>query len=186
MIVRAALVGFFALGLGLLLPRPALAQAPNNQISYAAIMKAKPGSWAEYLMSREGEEQQVRARYTLVRKDPKGVALEIDSKTKESHIFIDGVDRGGVPLTVEVPDGEHRVEAITALSYRSMVHKADWARRHGFFVSPPPRVDGNVILSGHGSLGRAYLKVDGADGNRLGSKVALAPGKRTIEVRAAR
>lgn len=108
--------------------------------------------------------------------------LEIGSKTAGTVLFIDGKRVGETPLVIDVADGEHRIEGFTAISYRSLMHRADWARKHGFHCTPPPRVDGNVVISGHPSLGRTKIKVDGADAGRLGSKLALASGKRTIEV----
>lgn len=109
--------------------------------------------------------------------------LEIGSRPEGLVLFVDGKPVGKTPFTVEVADGEHRLETFTPISYKSMMHRADWARTHRFNVTPPPRVDGNVVLSGHPSLGRAYVKVDGADAGRLGSKLELTSGKRTVEVR---
>ena len=91
---RAALV---LLGL-LLFALPAAAQSPNNQISYAAMMKAPIGSWSEYLMQKE-HEQAVRVRYTLVQRDKKRIALEVDSSTPQGRMLVrlefgvDGVAR---------------------------------------------------------------------------------------------
>jgi tetratricopeptide (TPR) repeat protein len=108
--------------------------------------------------------------------------LEIGSRPAGAVRVLDGKQVGHTPLILQVPDGEHRLEAFTAISYKSMMHRADWARTHRFSVTPPPRVDGNVVLSGHPSLGRTKVKVDGADAGRLGSKLAMASGKRTVEV----
>ncbi|MEO6954704.1 MAG: hypothetical protein ABI321_23090 [Polyangia bacterium] len=69
------------------LPSFAHAQA-NNQISFAAIMKAPVGSWAEYVMSKDGEAETVNVRYTLVQRDAKHIALEIDSKTPMGHMLM--------------------------------------------------------------------------------------------------
>ena len=80
--MRLALVGLL-----LLLPSVSFAQA-NNQISYAAITKAPVGSWAEYVMSKEGEAETVNVRYTLVQRDTKHIALEIDSKTPMGHMLM--------------------------------------------------------------------------------------------------
>jgi hypothetical protein len=60
-------------------PRLAQAQqAPTNQISYDAMMHAPVGAWSDYLMSKEGEAQTVRARYTLIERSSKRLVLEID------------------------------------------------------------------------------------------------------------
>ncbi len=108
--------------------------------------------------------------------------LDIGSKTPGTVLFIDGKRVGEAPLLIDVPDGEHRIEGFTAISYRSLMHRAAWARKHGFHCTPPPRVDGNVVVSGHPSLGRTKVKVDGVDAGRVGSKLALTSGKRTIEI----
>jgi tetratricopeptide (TPR) repeat protein len=108
--------------------------------------------------------------------------LEIGSRPEGLALFVDGKRVGVTPQIVQAPDGEHRLETFTAISYKSMMHRADWARTHRFNVTPPPRVDGNVVLSGHPSLGRTKVKVDGADAGRLGSKLEMASGKRTVEV----
>ena len=73
----------------LLLSLPTVARAQtNNQISYAAIMKAPVGAWADYVMSKEGEAEKVNVRYTLVQRDAKHIALEIDSKTPMGHMLM--------------------------------------------------------------------------------------------------
>lgn len=85
MIRAAAVLGLLML---LALPRTAGAQSLNNQISFAAISKAPVGSWAEYVMRKEEEQQTVRARYTLVQRDAKKMALELDSATPMGRLLM--------------------------------------------------------------------------------------------------
>ena len=83
----------------------ASAQTPNTQIAYHAVTKAPVGAWAEYLMSKEGETQTVRARYTLVKRDAKQVVLEMDSTTP----------MGRMSMRLEfAPNGEARWKLSTA------------------------------------------------------------------------
>ncbi len=83
----------------------ASAQTPNTQIAYQALTKAPVGAWAEYIMSKEGETQTVRARYTLVKRDAKQVVLEMDSTTP----------MGRMSMRLEfAPNGESRWRLSTA------------------------------------------------------------------------
>lgn len=77
---------FLVYVVGILGVSVAKAQTPNTQISYASVMKSPVGSWADYVMSKEGEAQTVRVRYTLVRRDAKQVVLEIDSATPMGRV----------------------------------------------------------------------------------------------------
>lgn len=82
-----ALSGALLLALSIA-PRVAHAQqAPTNQISYDAVMRAPVGAWSEYLMSKEGEAQTVRVRYTLVERTSKRLVLEIDLLTPMAHML---------------------------------------------------------------------------------------------------
>ena len=82
-----ALVGATCLLLAAL-SAPGGAQAQSNQIAYASVTRAPVGSWADYVMSRDGEPQTVRVRYTLVQRDPKHVVLEMDSATPMGHMLM--------------------------------------------------------------------------------------------------
>lgn len=111
--------------------------------------------------------------------------VEVDTRATDGIIFIDGKRQAATPpIFVELSPGPHRFDLITAISFRSLVHDVDFARDQSFSLTPPARVDGNVVLSGSGWLARAKVTVDGATtGNhRLGELVALTPGKRALEV----
>jgi hypothetical protein len=71
--------------LAVLLAAPlAFAQAGGGgspQMSYEAVTKAPIGSWAEYTTSMKGRTEQVKIRYSLVERNAKKMALEIDGQT---------------------------------------------------------------------------------------------------------
>jgi len=170
--------------------RKAFAIAPHADVQYnlAGVLvrdkslRSAVSAYEKYLeLAPDAADRGVVEEAIRVLKATPGT-LEIGSKTPGTVLFVDGKRVGETPLVIDVPDGEHRIEGFTAISYRSLMHRADWARKHGFHCTPPPRVDGNVVMSGHPSLGRTKVKVDGADAGRLGSKLALTSGKRTVEV----
>ncbi len=109
-------------------------------------------------------------------------SIEVDSRAKDAIFYVDGVRVGPPPVAMELAPGEHRVEAVTPLSYRSTLHTVTFARRSSFNVTPPPRVDGNLIISGSPNLKRTRVQIDGKDDARVGDLVAVAPGKRKLEV----
>jgi hypothetical protein len=81
--IRAA-----AVLLAVALASSASAQVSNNQIAYAAIVKAPPGSWADYRITKEDAEEPVRVRYTLVTRDEHHVVLEVDSQTALGRVVM--------------------------------------------------------------------------------------------------
>jgi len=65
------------------------AQGSNNQISFEAIMKAPVGSWAEYQITKEQPQAAAKARYTLVTRDKKEIAIVLDTiAAMGSHVVI--------------------------------------------------------------------------------------------------
>jgi hypothetical protein len=79
----AAILAVLLAGTGI-----AAAQTPNTQIAYGSIAKAPVGAWADYIMSKDGEAQTVRVRYTLVKRDAKQIALEMDSATPMGRMLM--------------------------------------------------------------------------------------------------
>ena len=69
-----------------LVPAAAWAQVSNNQIAYAALMSAPVGSWADYLITKHGET--TRVRYSLIARDKKRVALDVDSQTPVGRVVV--------------------------------------------------------------------------------------------------
>lgn len=109
-------------------------------------------------------------------------SIEVSSRATDVILYVDGVRRGAPPLTLELPPGDHRVEGVTPISYRSLLHTVDFARRSSFSVTPPPRVDGNLIVSGSANLKRTRVLIDGKDGAHVGDLIVVEPGKRKLEV----
>lgn len=57
-----------------------------------------------------------------------------------------------VAKSIEVPDGQHSVELVTPISYQRNTCTATAGVDHKCSVRVPPRVDGNVIISGPAHL----------------------------------
>lgn len=108
--------------------------------------------------------------------------IEVDSRATEVILYVDGKRQGPPPLTVTLAPGPHRFEGITPISYRSMVHDVDFARTASFSVTPPARVDGNLIISGSGNLARTKVEIDGVATAHVGDLIPIAPGKHKLEV----
>lgn len=109
--------------------------------------------------------------------------IEVDSRATDIVLYVDGVKQGPPPLTLTLSPGPHRFEGVTPISYRSLVHDVDFGRKTSFSVTPPPRVDGNLIISGSGNLARTRVEIDGQNtGAHVGDLVAVEPGKHTLEV----
>jgi hypothetical protein len=146
-VIRAAAL---CLGLLVALPGAARAQAPSTQIAFNAITKAPPGSWAEYLMTKEGEEQTVKVRYTLVSRTAKLMAVELDSTTPMGHMIMrldfkpDGSEAwkvakarmkmGAEPVRdMPVPEGEGMGRLAKDASFGELVGREDVAVKAGKF-----------------------------------------------------
>ncbi len=57
------------------------ASAQQNPMSYEAMTKAKPGTWAEYTMSMPGQADKLKVRYAVVEKTDREMTMETDSNT---------------------------------------------------------------------------------------------------------
>lgn len=72
----------------LLAASPALAQqSPLDNISYTALAHAPVGTWADYVMTKEGESEVITVRYQLMKRDAKQAVLEVDSKTPIGRVL---------------------------------------------------------------------------------------------------
>lgn len=111
-----SIVAAAVFGAALLVPHLAAAQSPNNQISFTAVMKAPPGAWADYVMTRDEHTRPVRVRYTLVERTAKAAAIELDSSAPAGRALVrmeyvaDGADRYRLQRAVmKMPDGKLQV-----------------------------------------------------------------------------
>lgn len=165
--------------------------APHPNVSYnlADVLRRKGDprgavrEYQAYLKARADAPDRAKVEKVIAQLEATPGSIEVGSKATDAIIFVDGVRRGPPPVALELPPGEHRVEAVTPISYRSTTQRVEYARRSSFHVTPPARVDGNLIVSGSGWLGRAKLQLDGADAKaRVGDLFAAAPGKRKLEV----
>lgn len=109
--------------------------------------------------------------------------LDITSEDDTAVIFVDGVraDRPP-PIFRELAPGPHRIDAFTALSFRSVVETIDFDRDERENLRFPARVDGNLVVSGSGWLGRAKVAIDGDDDFRAAEMITTTAGERVIEV----
>ncbi len=57
------------------------ASAQQNPMSYEAMSKAKPGTWAEYTMSMPGQAEKLKVRYAITEKTDREMTMETDSST---------------------------------------------------------------------------------------------------------
>lgn len=167
--------------------------APHASVTYnlADVLRRKHDvrgaarEYRAYLKAAPTAADRVKVEKLLATLEATPSDVEVDSRSTDGVIFIDGVRQTTAPpIFLEMTPGPHRFDMITAISFRSLVHDVDFARDQSFSLTPPARVDGNVVLSGSGWLERAKVTVDGATtGNhRLGELTALTPGKRAIEV----
>jgi len=58
-----------------------VASAQSNPMSYEAMAKAKPGTWAEYTMTMPGAKDKLKVRYAVVVKNEREMTMETDSQT---------------------------------------------------------------------------------------------------------
>ncbi len=136
--IRAAAA--LAMGIAVLLPAAAAAQASNNQISYGAITHAPVGSWADYRISKAGADD-VKVRYTLVARDAKHIAIEVDSQTPVGRVVMrmqftpDPRDPTRWDLTaarMRMPDGDIRDMPIPGQRDRARGQGASFAKADRF------------------------------------------------------
>jgi hypothetical protein len=129
-----------ALVAALLVPSLALAQASNNQISYGAITRAPVGSWAEYRISKEGADP-VKVRYTLVARDAKQIAVEVDSQTSLGRVVMrmtfapdpkDATRWNLVAARMRMPDGEMRDMPVPGQGARARGQGASFSKGDRF------------------------------------------------------
>jgi hypothetical protein len=98
-------------------------------------------------------------------------------------VFVDGVrHKATPPLFFEMAPGVHRFDAVLPISFRSVTEEVEFDRDDRVTLTLPPRVDGNLALSGSGWLERAKVTIDGTTEARLGDKATAAAGKRTVVV----
>ena len=167
--------------------------APHPSVTYnlADVLRRKHDirgaarEYRAYLKALPTAPDRVKVEKVIATLEATPAEVEVDTRATDGVIFIDGVRQTTAPpIFVEMTPGPHRFDMITAISFRSLVHDVDFARDQSFSLTPPARVDGNVVLSGSGWLERAKVTVDGATTghHRLGELVALTPGKRALEV----
>lgn len=108
--------------------------------------------------------------------------IEVGTRAPDLVLYIDGVRQGPPPVTVTLSPGPHRFDGVTPISFRSLLHDVDFGRKTSFNVTPPARVDGNLIISGSGGLGRSRVEVDGKPAARVGELFVVEPGKHLLEV----
>lgn len=109
--------------------------------------------------------------------------VDVTSNDDTAIVFIDGVRQARQPpIFLELPPGPHRFDGFTALSFRSLSDDIDFAREQRVTLTFPPRVDGNLVVSGSGWLGRAKVAIDGDDDFRMATMITATAGERVVEV----
>lgn len=165
-----------------------IAPHPNVTYNLADVLRRKRDvrgaarEYHAYLKAMPDAPDRVKVEKMLAALEATPGSIEVDSRDKTVILYVDGVRKGAPPLAMELPPGEHRVEGVTPISYRSLLHGVDYARKSSFSVTPPPRVDGNLIISGSANLKRTRVQIDGQDAARVGDLVVVEPGKRKVEV----
>lgn len=165
--------------------------APHPSVTYnlADVLRRKHDvrgaarAYRDYLKQAPTAPDRAKVETILAQLEATPGEVDVTSKAADAVIFIDGVRQPGpAPIFVELPPGPHRFDALTPISFRSLVHDVDFARTQSVSLNPPPRVDGTVVVSGSGWLGRAKVLVDGEGSQRLGELLPIAPGKHALEV----
>lgn len=166
-----------------------LAPHPNVLFNLADVLRRKGDvrnaarEYRAYLKALPDAPDAAKVEKVLASLEATPGTIEVDSRGTDAVMFVDGERLGPPPITVTLAPGPHRFEAITPLSYRSMVHDVAFAQQTSFSVTPPARMDGNLVISGSGNLGRARVDIDGKErAARVGDLIEIAAGKHKLEV----
>lgn len=166
-----------------------IASHPNVTYNLADVLRrsgdvrAASREYRAYLKAMPDAPDTAKVEKVIAALEATPGTIEVDSRATDIVLYLDGKRQGPAPITVELSPGPHRFEGITPISYKSMVHNVDFARKSSFSLTPPARVDGNLIISGSGHLERTRVEIDGPTTTaRVGDLIPLAPGKHKLEV----
>ncbi len=96
---------------------PVAPSAPGDQLLYEALMKAPVGTYADYLLSSEGEKETLVMHYALVERSDIRLAIEIEVATPEGPFLtrLEYIPDGDTAWKLDharVKVGKHPVQTV--------------------------------------------------------------------------